>query len=263
MGVAFRQRVGAIERLYRPKERFTSSFSRTIRGVTHVVRQFEDIETGEQGFYDIYAETKHIPRAFRPKRDASDMLSDDGGASDEDAIDEHNDDQEMAAEWTEEERAAAAKAAASKKKKKTAAKGPSAAKKQKKSADRPVRRAARAEDRNEHNNNNEAETSADTSRRSTRVTSGSARAARASAASTSASTRREPIIREDQEENHITQEEAIRMNESYNLRRTSRAPSDELNSLSDRMNHFEIKSEAGSGESLLFLVKTKIHTKLL
>lgn len=74
------------------------------------------------------------------------------------------------------------------------------------------------------------------------------------------STRREPVIREDAEENHVTDKHAPPstndtedhvVDESH-LRRSLRAASDDLNSLSDRMNNFEIKSEAGSGECSWF-----------
>lgn len=179
------------------------------------------------------------------------MLGDD--ADDVEEEEEANDeeggaDQEDAEMWSDEEVDVAAAAAKQKKQKAKAKKAPapgpaasasaSAAKKQKKSA------AATAGDRDSTD-----------ARRTARVPSknastASSRTPRPASTSSSAS-RREPLIREDEEENHVTQNDdgAAHRLDGYNLRTSTRAASDDLNSLSDRMNNFEIKSETGSGES--------------
>jgi hypothetical protein len=191
------------------------------------------------------------------KRTAADAQVDDEEDEEEDGVGNGNYDdaemnggeREMANEWTEEEAREAARLAARRKK----AAAASSAKKQKKSSS--SRRAA-PRDSGPHESAGPAATGAarpagnsdatgtTTARRSSRVT----RSTRPSSTSN-----REPIIREDAEENHVRNDniadgEAPHHIDEYHLRRSTRAASDDLNSLSDRMNLFEIKSEAGSGE---------------
>lgn len=157
----------------------------------------------------------------------------DEGADGEDGVDE------MAEEWDENDMADDGRLAAAEKKKKKAA-AASSAKKQKKSSSASSSRRNAAPRAADNDNNDTPAASSPGTRRSTRTTG--SRTPRASA-------RHEPVIREDQEENHVTRDDDTHRVDEYNLRRSTRAASDDLNSLSDRMNHFEIKSEAGSGTS--------------
>jgi len=202
------------------------------------------------------------------KRTAADALAEnnndeeeedgDGGVGhgDYDDAERNGGDREMANEWTEEERREAARLAARKKK---AAAAASSAKKQKKSSSSSSRRQD-GSSRSREPVAPAANASADangTARRSSRVT----RSTRPS----SGSNVREPIIREDEEENHVRNDidaadgEAPHHIDEYHLRRSTRAASDDLNSLSDRMNMFEIKSEAGSGKSTILLPSQSNH----
>lgn len=219
------------------KERVINEDSKQITGGQSTVRIVENVETGEIFVHRYFGDTKNIPTALRLKRSADEMLDDEEGGG-------QGEEQDL----NDEEAQASADIAGRKKKR---APTRSAAKKQKKAAPPPDSDAPRA------THQNEAGAYAPGTRRSARVSN--ANVSTSSSASSSQTpgptvARREPVIREDAEENHTTTvqdgpSDGLHHIDDYNLRRSTRAASDDLNALSDRMNMFDIKSEAGSGKS--------------
>lgn len=257
MNLAFRKKIAALTRESAGKEKIVNNWSKNFGSTQCTVQIVENTETGERGLIEYWGETRNIPRALRTKRTAGDMLDDDEEINNDETGGQEHEEAEM---WNDEERVAAANLAARRKKK--APSSSSTAKKQKKTTGSSSSRRGDGPASSRHNNGNSSSSNdiaSSGTRRSARVASGTSTSTSASSRTPRpASSRREPIIREDEEEHHTTSTSHVQDNDTtigihhideYHLRRSTRAASDDLVSLSDRMNNFEIKSEAGSGES--------------
>lgn len=213
-----------------PEEGTVTTCQKSFQGKSRSVILFQQPQTGLFGDFVLTGDRTKLPEAVRAWTTAGGTVN--GGHADGAEAEMDNAEE---VERGKVDAGAAVHVERDKKKKAVAAAGASAKKQKKVSSSSS---SCRTFTRGQGNNDAAPATASPGTRRSARVASSSSRATRPSSA------RHEPVIRE---EDNVAQDDGNHQVDEDNLRPSTWSASDDLSSLSDRMNHFEIRSEAVPG----------------